>query len=52
MPARRAESCRAARSVHVSDDELASILRAVETAYEAACHLSDVGRIHFGPFED
>lgn len=31
--------------------ELVSLLAAVETAYEAAWRLSDIGRIDFGPFE-
>lgn len=35
----------------MSPDELRSILVAVETSYEAAWRLADLGRIDFGPFE-
>jgi hypothetical protein len=34
-----------------TDAELTDLLLAVETAYEAAWHLADVGVIYFGPFE-
>jgi hypothetical protein len=35
----------------MSRDELRSILAAVETSYEAAWYLADIGRLDFGPFE-
>ena len=36
-------------SVQLTADELADVLRAVETAYEGAWHYSDIGAVPFGP---
>jgi hypothetical protein len=37
--------------VIITQDELRSILAAIETSYEAAWHLADIGSLDFGPFE-
>lgn len=39
------------QAVPISEEDALSVLSVVETAYEAAWQLSDVGRIYFGPFE-
>jgi hypothetical protein len=48
-PQRSAPPTRA--EVVMSPEELRSLLSAVEVAYEAAWHLSDVGKVAFAPFE-
>jgi hypothetical protein len=37
--------------VHLTADELADVLRALETAYEGAFFYSDIGAVPYGPFE-
>lgn len=37
--------------VHLTAEELADALRALESAYEGAWHYSDIGVVPFGPFE-